>query len=65
MLQYYGSLKTLQERKCVCKCYRTESTRVAVLSMLLSFAVALKIVAGVTEFSKCCERAGFFQGVAI
>ena len=37
----------------------TEPTRVAVLSMLRSFAMALKMVAGVTKFSKCCECAGF------
>ena len=35
------------------------------LLVLRSFAMALKIVAGVAEFLKCCERAGFFQGVAI
>ena len=38
-----------------------EPTGVAERSMLRSFAVALKIVAGVTEFSKCCQRAGFFR----
>ena len=52
------------------KCYReekimfanaTEPTGVAEFSMLRSFAEALKIVADFTEFSKCCERAGFFR----
>ena len=39
----------------------TEPTGVEELSMLRSFGVALKMVAGVTEFSKCCVCAGFFR----
>ena len=39
----------------------TEPTGVAELSVLGSIAVALKIVVGVSEFSKCCEHTGFFR----
>ena len=59
MLQYCGSLRTCREEKLFGNA--TEPTRVAELSMLRGFAVALKMVAGVTEFSKCCECAGFFM----
>ena len=37
-----------------------EPADVAVLSMLWSWC-GLKVVAGVAELSKCCERAGFFK----
>ena len=56
---YCGKLQMLQEKKCVCKycrVYRCCST-----FSVAEFAVALKIVAGVVELSKCCERAGFFR----
>ena len=56
---FLGKLQMLQETRCVCKCCR--ACRCCSPFNVVEFAVALKIVAGVAELSKCCERAGFFK----